>query len=81
MGKYLKVKSDVSLFRDKDSNAIVNKNKGEFDKFLKLSQKKYEEKKKFDNMRSDLDSLKQDMNEIKTLLKNIMDKWFINIPR
>ena len=81
MDKYLKVKSDVSLFRDKDSNAIVNKNKGEFDKFLKLSQKKYEEKKKFDNMRSDLDSLKQDMNEIKTLLKNIMDKWFINIPR
>ena len=74
MDKYLKVKSDVSLFRDKDSNAIVNKNKGEFDKFLKLSQKKYEEKKKFDNMRSDLDSLKQDMNEIKTLLRNIMDK-------
>ncbi len=74
MDKYLKVKSDVSLFRDKDSNAIVNKNKGEFDKFLKLSQKKYEEKKKFDDMRSDLDSLKEDMNEIKTLLKNIMDK-------
>ena len=33
MGKYLKVKSDVSLFRDKDSNAIVNKNKGEFSIF------------------------------------------------
>jgi hypothetical protein len=32
-------------------------------------------------MRSDLDSLKQDMNEIKTLLLNIMNKWFINIPR
>jgi hypothetical protein len=32
-------------------------------------------------MRSDLNSLKQDMDEIKTLLKNIMDKWFINIPR
>ena len=74
MDKYLKVKSDVSLVRDTDSNAIVNKNKDEFDKFLKLSHKKYEEKKKFDNMRSDLDSLKQDMNEIKTLLKNIMDK-------
>jgi len=81
MDNYLKVKSDVSLFRDKDSNAIVNKNQSEFDKFLKVSQKKYEEKKKFDDMRSDLDSLKQDMNEIKTLLKNIMNKWFINIPR
>ena len=81
MEKYLKVKSDISLVRDVDSNAIVNQNKSEFDKFLKLSQKKYEEKVKFDNMRSDLDSLKQDMDEIKTLLKNIMDKWFINIPR
>ena len=74
MNKYIKVKSDVSLVRDVDSNAIISKNQGEFDKFIKLSEKKYAEKRKFDNMRSDLDSLKQDMNEIKTLLKNIMDK-------
>ena len=74
MNKYIKVKSDVSLVRDINSNAIINKNQSEFDKFVKLSEKKYEEKKKFDNMRSDLDSLKKDMNEIKTLLKNIMDK-------
>lgn len=74
MNKYIKVKSDVSLVRDMDSNAIVSQNKSEFDKFVKLSQKKYEEKRKFDNMRSDLDSLKQDMDEIKTLLKNMMDK-------
>ena len=81
MDKYLKVKSDVSLVRDMDSNAIVNKNQSEYDKFVRVSQKKYEEKRKFDNMRDDLNSLKKDMDEIKTLLKNIMDKWFINIPR
>ncbi len=74
MNKHIKVKSDVSLVRDIDSNAIINKNQSEFDKFIKLSKKKYEEKKKFDNMRSDLDSLKEDMKEIKTLLRNIMDK-------
>jgi len=74
MNKYVKVKSDVSLVRDVNSNAIISKNQSEFDKFIKLSQKKYEEKKKFDNMRSDLDSLKEDMEEIKTLLKNIMNK-------
>ena len=74
MNKYVKVKSDVSLVRDVNSNAIISKNQSEFDKFIKLSKKKYEEKKKFDNMRSDLDSLKQDMNEIKTLLRNIMNK-------
>ena len=74
MNKYVKVKSDVSLVRDIDSNAIISKNQSEFDKFIKLSEKKYAEKKKFDNMRSDLDSLKKDMDEIKTLLRNIMDK-------
>ena len=81
MEKYLKVESEDSLVRDVDSNAIVNQNQSEFDKFLELSQRKYQEKKKFDDMRSDLDSLKEDMDEIKTLLRNIMDKWFINIPR
>ena len=74
MENYLKVKSEDSLVRDVDSNAIVNQNKDEFDKFIELSRRKYEEKRKFDDMRSDLDSLKQDMNEIKTLLKNIMNK-------
>ena len=81
MNKYVKVKSDISLVRDVNSNAIISKNQSEFDKFINLSKKKYKEKKKFDNMRSDLDSLKEDMNEIKTLLLNIMNKWFINIPR
>ncbi len=74
MNKYVKVKSDVSLVRDVNSNAIISKNQSEFNKFINLSKKKYEEKKKFDNMRSDLDSLKEDMEEIKTLLKNIMNK-------
>tara|TARA_A100001515_G_scaffold101205_1_gene81979 strand:- start:274 stop:498 length:225 start_codon:yes stop_codon:yes gene_type:complete len=74
MEKYLKVETDKTHVRDMESNAIVNRNKGEFDKFMKLSQRKYEEKKKIDDMRSDLNSLKEDMNEIKTLLKNIMDK-------
>ena len=74
MNKYVKVKSDVSLVIDVDSNAIIIRNQSEFYKFIKLSEKKYAEKKKFDNMRSDLDSLKEDMNEIKTLLRNIMDK-------
>ena len=74
MNKYLKVKSDVSLVRDMDSNAIISQNQSEYDKFVRVSQKKYEEKRKFDNLREDLDSLKTDMEEIKTLLKNIMNK-------
>ena len=36
MEKYLKVDTDVSLLRDTDTNAIVNTNRTEFDKFLRL---------------------------------------------
>ena len=72
MAEYLKVKSDVSLVRDMDSNAIVNKNQSEFDKFISLSKKKYMEKNELDTMKSDLDALKSDMEEIKSLLKTMV---------
>ncbi len=71
MTEYLKVKSDVSLVRDMDTNAIVNQNQSEFDKFMSLSKKKYKEKNELDTMKSDLDTLKSDMEEIKSLLKSL----------
>ena len=72
MTEYLKVKSDVSLVRDMDTNAIVNQNQSEFDKFMSLSKKKYKEKNELDTMKSDLDTLKSDMEEIKSLLKTMV---------
>ena len=71
MTEYLKVKSNVSLVRDMDSNAIVNQNESEFDKFISLSKKKYTERNELDTMKSDLDALKSDMKEIKSLLKSL----------
>ena len=72
MSKFVKVKSDVSLVRDMDSNAIVNQNQSEFDKFISLSKKKYKEQNELDTMKSDLDALKSDMEEIKSLLKTMV---------
>ena len=72
MSKFVKVKSDVSLVRDMDSNAIVNQNQSEFDKFMSLSKKKYKERYELDTMKSDLDALKTDMEEIKSLLKSMV---------
>ena len=71
MSKFVKVKSDVSFVRDMDSNAIVNQNQSEFDKFMSLSKKKYKERYELDTMKSDLDALKNDMEEIKSLLKSM----------
>ena len=72
MSKFVKVKSDVSLVRDMDSNAIVNQNKSEFDKFMSLSKKKYKEQNELDTMKCDLDALKTDIEEIKSLLKSLV---------
>ena len=72
MENYLKVESDTSLARDMNTNAIINKNKSEYDKFMNISRKKYEEKIKFNELKSDVDSLKTDISEIKSLLKQIV---------
>ena len=72
MENYLKVESDISLVRDMNTNAIINQNKSEYEKFLNISKKKYEEKLKFDNLKSDVDSMKTDISEIKILLKQIV---------
>ena len=72
MSDYLKVDSDSNLVRDTNNHAIINNNKTEFDKFLKLSEKKYKEKKEFDNLKSDVNSMKTDLEEIKSLLKSIV---------
>ena len=72
MSDYLKVDSDSDLVRDTNNNAIINNNKTEFDKFLKLSERKYKEKKEFENLKSDVNSMKSDLEEIKSLLKSIV---------
>ena len=72
MSKFVKVKSDVSLVRDMDSNAIVNQNQSEYDKFMSISKKKYKERNELDTMKSDLDALKTDIEEIKSLLKSLV---------
>jgi hypothetical protein len=74
MNDYLKVENENSLVRDLNSNAIINTNRSDYDKFLSLSQKKAQEKKEYDDLKSDVKSLKDDMSEIKSLLKSIVDK-------
>jgi len=71
MNRYLKVKTDSSLIRDMESNAIVNNNKTEYDKFLRISEIKHKEKMEMQNLKDDVQSLKDDMKDIKDLLLTI----------
>ena len=79
MTDYLKVENENSLIRDLNSNAIINTNQSDYEKFVNLSRKKHQEKKDYEDLKSDVKSLKDDMSEIKLLLKNIVDKWIINM--
>ena len=67
----MKVKGHESLIRDKNSNAILNKNLSEYDQYLSIRSKRKKGTDRIDNMENDLKSLKDDINEIKTLLKEL----------
>ena len=72
MKKYVKVKAQDNLVRDMSSNAIVNNNKNEYENFLRISEQKYKEKKEFEKLKTDVNSMKNDLDEIKSMLKSIV---------
>ena len=65
----MKVEGHNNLVRENDSNAIVNTDLSEYNNYLSLRSKRNQKSERIDNMENDLKSLKDDINEIKTLLK------------
>ena len=71
MKNYKKVEAQDSLVRDMSSNAIVNNNKSDYENFLRISEQKYKEKKEFEKLKNDVNGIKDDLDEIKSLLKSM----------
>ena len=65
----MKVEGHINLIRDDNTKAILNNSLSEYDNYLSLRAKKKQGSERIDNMENDLKSLKDDINEIKTLLK------------
>ena len=65
----MKVEGHNNLVRENDSNAIVNTDLSEYNNYLSLRSKRKQKSERIDNKENDLKSLKDDINEIKTLLK------------
>ena len=65
----MKVEGHNNLIRDESTNAILNTNSSEYNNYLSLRSKRKKGTERIDNMENDLKSLKDDINEIKTLLK------------
>jgi len=65
----MKVEGHNNLIRDEGTNAIVNTDSSEYNNYLSLRAKRKQGTNRIDNMENDLKSLKDDINEIKTLLR------------
>ena len=63
----LKVKDSGSLYRDEESGAIINCSNSQYDEYLKLKEQKMKEL-------SEMDKLKDDVDELKDMMKLILSK-------
>jgi len=66
---YHKIKNNISLVRDTDSNAIINTNKTEYENYISNYNRLKSEREELNNLKKSVSSLNSDMEEIKSLLK------------
>ena len=68
--KYAKVKENPELIRDMDSKAVLNTNSTA----LQAYKKKREKQQEMQSAVEDINNMKQDINDLKTLMQRILDK-------
>jgi hypothetical protein len=71
--KYLKVEGHPSLLRDPNTNSIINNNMSEYQEYVLRRETKNDEYQKIQNLESDVANMKGDLNEIKSLLRSLID--------
>lgn len=74
---YIKVKDKNNLYRDSYSNGIVNEDRKAYEQYLNSYAQKINENKKIEDLSNEVASLQHDLNEIKTLLRALLNesKW------
>ena len=66
------VEGKTQLYRDMNTNAIVNINNSEYENYLTQRESRIKKSEKIDIIEKDLELLKSDINEIKFLLKKMV---------
>ena len=66
---HLNVEGQSNLVREYNSNPILYTNYSEYDNYIKNRSKRKQGSDRIDTMENDLKSLKDDINEIKSLLR------------
>jgi len=70
----VRVKGHSDLIRDPLTNAIINTNKNAHEEYISRRQQKQKESNKMETLESEVASLKDDLNEIKLLLRRLSNE-------
>ena len=74
MNEYVKVKDHLGLVRDPRTNAILNTSKSEYDEYMKAKKKNASKLERVEKLETDVNDIKNDLNEIKSLLLDLARK-------
>lgn len=69
--RYVKVKDDNNLFRDEETNALINTNLTEYKNYMELKKVKDMERMRLNQIENDILMIKNDITEIKILLNKL----------
>lgn len=68
---FSKVEGNSNLVREKETGAIINVNNSEYQSYVINSRKILSERKKAESIEEELNDIKNDINEIKDLLRSL----------
>ena len=71
---YIKVKGHDHLIRDTKTNSIINTNVSEYNEYISRRDSKLKENQKVQNLESDVANIKEDLDEIKLLLRRLINE-------
>ena len=71
---YIRVKGSDNLIRDSKTNSIINTNMSEYNEYISRRDSKLKENQKVQNLESDVANMKEDLNEIKFLLRRLINE-------
>ena len=69
---FYELKGNKDLARDPETNAIINVNSSDYQQYLATRTVKSEKNQTVQNMEQELANVKSDINEIKSLLKELL---------
>ena len=73
MSNYIPVEGNNDLVRDPKTDQIINTNANAYEQYISQRKRRKLEKEKSLSVEQDLASLKSEMNEIKSLLKELVN--------